>query len=90
MPPVYATYNPSFAGDVIQQAKPRVYPYPASHTYTAGPSGHRLQPSERGNFFLRQNAPAQPLSAVNVPGGNMDDSPDTNNASCGCGCSGKK
>lgn len=82
MPPLFATYNPHRAGGVIANAKPRVYPYPAAPTYTAHASGARLGPQERGNFFLRQNAPAQPMGAVNTS------TPDTSNSSGGCGCGG--
>jgi hypothetical protein len=86
MPPLFASYNPHFAGKVIQQAKPRVYPFPRAATYTVGSNGQRLQPTERGNFFLRQNAPAQPQGAISTSVSMMPSGPVNGNGGCGCGC----
>jgi hypothetical protein len=91
MPLVFATYNPNFAGGVIQASKPRVYPFPRVATYTIGPSGHRLQPTERGNFFLRNgaNVPAQPAGAVNPSDTPLTQPAPKGGCSCG-GCGGAK
>ena len=78
---LYSTYNPIPAGGVLTNNKPRVYPFPRTPTYTTGGNGHRLQPTERGNFFLRNgsNVAAQPLGAVN-PG------TDSTMGGCAGGC----
>lgn len=92
MPPLFANYNPHRAGGIIANSKPRVYPYPATPTYTAHVNGQRLQPTERGNFFLRQNAPAQPAGAVAMDSpdaGHGGGSPTSTPVASGCGCGGK-
>lgn len=65
---LYTQYNPHASAGVISNAKPAVYPFPRVPTYTLGQNGHRLQPQERGNFFLRQGARAEPQGAVDTTG----------------------
>ena len=89
MPSVFATYNPHFAGGVLQNNKPRVYPYPRTPTYQIAANGHRLGPLERGNFFLRHgsNVAAQPLGAVNPMGiASSAPPPTASQGGCAGGC----